>query len=51
MRHGRPKRWDQLVGRYPRLPDVLAVVGIVVCLLAGLALLLWIATAKITGLG
>jgi hypothetical protein len=51
MRHVRPTRWQRLVARYPRLPNLLAIAGIVVSLGVCTALLLWIATMKITGLG
>ncbi len=51
MRHVRPSWWDRLVEKYPLLPNIVAVAGIVVCLFVGMALLLWIATAKIKGLG
>jgi hypothetical protein len=51
MGHVRPSWWGRLVEKHPMLPNIIAVAGIVVCLLAGTALLLWIATAKIKGLG
>ena len=51
MRHIRAGWWTRLVDDHPKIPDALAVAAIIVCLLAGLVLLLWLATAKIKGLG
>lgn len=51
MRHLRPSWWRRACDAHPRLPDVLSIIGIIVALGVGLALLLWIAAARITGVG
>ena len=51
MRHVRPSRWRQLVDKHPRLPNVLAVAGIVVAMGLIMIVLLLVSAARIKGVG
>jgi hypothetical protein len=51
MQHIRPGWFHQFADKHPRIVDLLPILGITVCLCAGIALLLWLATARIKGLG
>ncbi len=48
MRHIRPSWFRRFADKHPQIVDALPVLGITVCLCIGVAILLWISTAKLT---
>lgn len=47
-RHRRPSRWRRLREDHS---DLLAIVGIIMCLIIGTILLLWLSSQRIKGVG